>query len=797
METKFSQCGLFYIAPEEIKRTLQAFHSDGDVFEIRLICGKWNASGYFSDADTAIKALQNFKTDYQSNIKKAKKAQIYFTINSVDRACYSRDQHDCFIENSPNTADKDIPEATDLLIDVDPVRISGISSTDAEKQSALEVIRKVTTYLKEHGLQPRLKADSGNGYHVHYVFTESPENTAIFEKVLEKLNCKFGNDTAHVDTTVFNPARICKLYGTFARKGSSTPERPHRPAQILEVNSEKVNDIAILKQVLDELETEFPTTEHQTQKPNTTKHSPKHIIANQSAFENSCNYVSSLINDGNLTATKEAQQKDGCQYFYIVCPFDSSHVGKDTAVIVSPDGTIAFHCFHDSCKGKKWYDVCQKIGVTYFQEHTANSRQQARENHQKYVSPYDVNGTGRLTIANLQAYMQRKGFSVAYDEILRENVFGTVDGESKLHLPETMPTIIKDDLQGELKGVNRDNICAMLDLIASRNIVNPIRSMIEGTKWDGIDRLKQFYDLFEIPETDTLSRVLIRKWAMQCICGLYNQFEHPFSLDIILVFQGKQGISKTRFFEHLAMMPEYFKESAVLDPASKDSIIECTGVWIAELGEIGSTMRKDVDRVKGFLSQSTDTYRQPYGRKALKYPRRTSFVGTVNDSQFLLDQTGNRRFASVPLQLTHTLDYETQIKTFDALQFWAQILQIVRDAIAQGATMGGCFRLDENEKANLENRNNTLLKPLPFEQEFLDTIQYYEERKAKSPKSVEWRFCTSTDWLVQNRYRMGNCSAVQLGKILAKNGYERKMKKINGIPKYGYELPFDLPQTLC
>ena len=201
-------------------------------------------------------------------------------------------------------------------------------------------------------------------------------------------------------------------------------------------------------------------------------------------------------------------------------------------------------------------------------------------------------------------------------------------------------------------------------------------------------------------------------------------------------------------------------------------------------------MRKDIDRLKAFLTLSMDTFRVPYARLADEYPRKTAFVGTVNDVQFLLDQTGNRRFASVPLQLTHTLEFETQIKTFDALQFWAQILQIVRDAIASGATIGGCFRLDETEKRNLENRNSSLLKPLPFEQEFLDTIQMYER---KNQNYVEWRFCTSTDWLTQNRYRMGNCSSVQLGKILAKNGYERKMKKINGNPRYGYELPFDLP----
>ena len=417
-----------------------------------------------------------------------------------------------------------------------------------------------------------------------------------------------------------------------------------------------------------------------------------------------------------------------------------------------------------------------------------SNKEQAQQQHKKYVSPYDVDGTGRLTLANLQAYMQKKGFSVAYDEIQRDNVYFAQNPEAKLHLPETMPTLIENDLQSELRGANAEKISRYLDTLASKNYINPIRTMIEATQWDGIDRLEQFYGLFEIPETDALSRILIRKWCMQCITGLYNTYESPFSLDIVLVFQGKQGISKTRFFEHLAMIPDYFKEACVLDPANKDSVMECTSVWIAELGEIGSTMRKDVDRLKGFLSQARDHYRQPYGRKALKYPRRTSFVGTVNDEKFLLDETGNRRFATVPLTITHTIDYETQIKPFDALQFWAQILQIVRNAIAQGATMGGCFRLTEEEKAQLEGRNVTRLKPLKFEQEFLDTIQMYE---CKNQNRVEWRFCTATNWLTHNTPTMSGCSAVQLGKILDKYGYKQERKMVNSKQVRGYILPFD------
>ena len=41
-------------------------------------------------------------------------------------------------------------------------------------------------------------------------------------------------DDVDIDLTVYNPARICKLYGTMARKGDSTVDRPHRRSCILE-----------------------------------------------------------------------------------------------------------------------------------------------------------------------------------------------------------------------------------------------------------------------------------------------------------------------------------------------------------------------------------------------------------------------------------------------------------------------------------------------------------------------------------------------------------------------------------
>lgn len=389
-----------------------------------------------------------------------------------------------------------------------------------------------------------------------------------------------------------------------------------------------------------------------------------------------------------------------------------------------------------------------------------------------------------LTESILKKYMQAYEFYVEYDEITRDFLYKGFDG-SPIHLPETIPTHIEDDLQFDFGNAKVDRLNRLLTKIGTDNTVNPIRTMIENAQWDGKDRLSEWYQLFLIPETDKLSQLLIRKWAMQAICGLYNDPYNPFSLDIILVFQGKQGVGKTRFFEHLAMFPKYFKEGAVLDPTNKDSVIECTGKWITELGEIGSTMRKDVDRLKSFLSLSMDEFRKPYERNSLKYPRRTSFVGTVNDERFLLDQTGNRRFATIPLNLTAPIPFY-KIQNFDALQFWAQILQIVRDAIANGETFSSCFRLSDSEKQALESRNLEYLKLLPYEQEFLDVMQKFE---MKNPNHVEWKFTTPTNWISSNP-ELSGCSGERLGKILAKYGYEKKNARVNGKFMHGYVLPF-------
>lgn len=380
-------------------------------------------------------------------------------------------------------------------------------------------------------------------------------------------------------------------------------------------------------------------------------------------------------------------------------------------------------------------------------------------------------------------FLEKQGYSIRYNQITHNfEFFGFDDGESKEHFAENVPTILQDQLEKIYTHVTKQKVIDYITRYATRHKYNPILNAIKAVKWDGIDRVNQIYDIFKIPVTEEgiYSRTFIFKWLKQCICGLFNDIENPFSLDIILVFQGKQGIGKTRFFEMLALNSKFFGEGICLDPRDKDSIIQATSKWISELGELGSTMKKDMDSVKAFLTKSTDEYRTPYGKASLHYPRMTSFVGTVNDEQFLIDQTGNRRFVTIPLAPDLVIDYNTQIKSFDALQLWSQIYNIVKDD-----DKTSCFRLSEDEKKYLEKRNSAFIKPMKGECEVLDIL---EEQQTPEQGYI----CTFKEMTVLQFIQLHNLKydAGIIGKVLKKYGYESKKKKVNGIVSRVLTLPY-------
>jgi len=111
--------------------------------------------------------------------------------------------------------------------------------------------------------------------------------------------------------------------------------------------------------------------------------------------------------------------------------------------------------------------------------------------------------------------------------------------------------------------------------------------------------------------------------------------------------QSPQGWQKSQFLKKLA--GDWFDDSfgAMSD---KDERLKLHSAWILEWAELETVFkRKDVAATKAFLSCASDSIRPPYGRETVKMLRPSIIVGTTNETEFLSDTTGNRRFWVVPV----------------------------------------------------------------------------------------------------------------------------------------------------
>ena len=187
-----------------------------------------------------------------------------------------------------------------------------LSSTDEQINKSKVKARKILAYLKSIGFEDPVVAMSGNGIHLLYriALANNDDNKDLIQRCLQALSLMFSDDDVKVDTANFNPARICKLYGTLAQKGSGTEERPHRMSYIIRV-PEVINKTP--KAYIEKLAAELP----QTEKPQAyNNYAPAKFDIKDWMQKNGLAYTEKA--DGNYT-----------KYILDHCPFNNDHKAPD------------------------------------------------------------------------------------------------------------------------------------------------------------------------------------------------------------------------------------------------------------------------------------------------------------------------------------------------------------------------------------------------------------------------------------------------------------------------------------
>ena len=309
----------------------------GQVVEVRVPkAGKLRTiSGYFDDFEKMAMAL--------AQLEVSRYAGVYWTLNSVNRALLSRAENKVKPFADVTTSDVDILHRRWLPVDLDPKRPAGISSNEAGHAAALQLAQHVSTALSELTWPDPVFADSGNGAHLLYRvdLPNDPSSDDLLKRVLLGLGQRFNANGVEVDRTTFNAARIFKTYGTTARKGDNTADRPHRLSQILTVP-------ALLTAVSVE----------QLQRIAAPDASPavSHASPASSGLRRQFT-IPDFLSRHNLAYRSPVAHEGGLKYVLEVCPFDSSHKAPDAAVFERADGQLAFKCFHNSCADRGWKEV--------------------------------------------------------------------------------------------------------------------------------------------------------------------------------------------------------------------------------------------------------------------------------------------------------------------------------------------------------------------------------------------------------------------------------------------------------
>jgi hypothetical protein len=326
--------------------------------------------------------------------------------------------------------------------------------------------------------------------------------------------------------------------------------------------------------------------------------------------------------------------------------------------------------------------------------------------------------------------------------------------------------------------ISKDIALDCLVKVAHENSYDPVRLYLEHVEAQVeptyIDRLASTYlrpaDAAE-PQPTLYDHMIKRT----LIAAVRRIFQPGCKHDHACVLMGDQGARKSSFWS--AIGGPFFSD-ALRDISSKDDLMVLHRSWIMEWAELDSIVsKKHAGQIKGFLSQSTDLFRVPYGKATEAFPRRGIIVGSTNrDSGFLVDETGNRRFWVIPVTCTlqNPIDVPNLLIERDAI--WAAAVAAYR--------AGETSILTIDQESQVQTENTTYLVESPW----VAPIDAWLRAPHNRPKVITTGLLLA-EAIQKPIERQTRSDQMQVGNILRDLKYVRKRTIVDGCLKWVFFLP--------
>ena len=259
-----------------------------------------------------------------------------------------------------------------------------------------------------------------------------------------------------------------------------------------------------------------------------------------------------------------------------------------------------------------------------------------------------------------------------------------IESRLKLYLEQ------KYDLMTSIESIN--HIC---NIIASDHSYHPIKEYLNSVQWDGIHRIKSVFSDF-LGATDNIYTQSVA--VVTFVGAVARIFQAGVKFDTCTVFVGKQGTGKSKFISKIAVNSEWFTDG-VTTFDGKDFYESIQGKWIIELGE-GTAFQKSIkERSKQAIASQQDFYRKPYGRNPEIRKRQCVFLGTTNNYDFLKDETGDRRYYPIDVNIPKaTKNIDKDLTSEYIAQLWAEAVHLYKNGQSIYIQDSGVLALAEQEQ---------------------------------------------------------------------------------------------------
>lgn len=294
-----------------------------------------------------------------------------------------------------------------------------------------------------------------------------------------------------------------------------------------------------------------------------------------------------------------------------------------------------------------------------------------------------------------------------------------------------------------------------MDVACLENVKNEPLDWLESLKWDGTNRVEEFF----IRAYGAEDNEYVRKVSQNFFVAQAARISQPgCKFDNMVILEGIQGTGKSSSLRALVGDKWFAEPQAALD--NKDFEGSLLGKLLIEFAELDHFRKAENTLIKKKLSCSIDNFRLPWDRRVKDVPRTCIFVGTTNKDDYLQDETGGRRFWPIK---TGVIDMQYIYDNRE--QLYAEALVLYRNGFEY-------YTVPEQAKEEQEARRYVH----PWE----DIVKSYF---STAPGLTTYHMATHEIWTTViggDVSRLDHKTSVSIGKIMKAIGWIYKNIKING-----------------